>query len=117
MLTLLRFRVYTSETTHHDLTVIPADRMRAERASTTELPPSQRGEGASKVHRESYLMLWLWCAARRAQVTTDSFQTWAETVLDYDRLTPEGEPVADDTPAEDVEDEPVGPTQTAALTT
>jgi hypothetical protein len=98
---LQRFRIYTDTDaagphapgdvyTAHDLTILPADRMRAERASTTELPPSQRGANAAKANSNTYVLLWLWCAATRAQLTTEGFQAWADTVLDFDPLDRDG---------------------------
>jgi len=100
----------------YDLTILPADRMRAERMSTQVLPPSQRGPGAVKAHPESWVLLWLFCAAQRLQLTDGaSFDDWANTVLDYDRLDANGELVGGTEEAE-VEDPAVDPTRTAAPT-
>lgn len=115
----MRFRVYTGSGASpvepvYDVTVMPGDRMRAERHSTTELAPSQRGPESRKLYPESWCMLWLWCAATRLGFTAAKFTTWADTVLDYDRLGADGEPLADAT--DDPEDEPVDPTQPVAHT-
>lgn len=119
-----RFRVYCHEGAdatatdprHHDLAILPADRMRAERASTTELPPSQRGPNASQHHPNTWVLLWLWCAATRTGVTSDKFPDWSGTVLDFDRLDADGELVPEGTPSEDVEDPRVDPTTEAGAT-
>ena len=90
---LQRFRVYTDDETNpatHDLLILPADRMRAERASTNELPPNQRGPKASENHPNTWLMLWLWCAATRAGITSAKFSDWCATVMDFDPLDAEG---------------------------
>lgn len=119
---LMRFRIYTDGPTGAetpdtaDLTVLPADRMRAERASTAELAPSQRGPGAAKAHPETWVLLWLWCAATRVGLTSAGFADWATTVLDYDRLDADGQLVAAETAPEDVEHPAVDPTQLAGPT-
>lgn len=116
---LMRFRVYTAPdpqrpdeatTVAHDLLVMPADRMRAERASTTELPPAQRGPKATSSHPETWVLLWLWCAATRLGLTADKFPAWAATVVDYDRLDADGQAVADDTAPAEVVHPSVDPT-------
>ena len=100
-----------------DMTILPADRMRAERMSTQVLPPSQRGPGAVKAHPESWVLLWLFCAAQRLQLTDGAgFDDWANTVLDYDRLDANGDVVPDKADPDQVEDPAVDPTRTAAPT-
>jgi hypothetical protein len=132
-LPLMRFRIYLAtpeapETAHevHDLVVIPADRMKAERLSTQLLAPSQRGKSAREDHAETWALLWLWCAATRAGVTAQGFEDFTGWVLDYDRLklTDDGQLVVvggpDDTDDDDLEaeDDPeVGPTRPVAGTT
>lgn len=115
-----RFRVYLdagpATPTELDLAILPADRMRAERASTTELPPSQRGPNASQHHPNTWVLLWLWCAATRAGSTAAKFADWSLTVLDFDRLDADGELIPEGTPAEDVEDPQVDPTSGAGAT-
>lgn len=130
-LQLQRFRVHlgdpnqpTPEATH-DLVILPADRMRAERLSTQLLAPSQRGKDARGENAETWLMLWLWCAATRVQLTADPFDDFAGRVLDYDRLklTADGELVLakrdddqDEDDDEDDEDPELGPTRPTAPT-
>lgn len=114
-----RFRVYTGpedNPTHVDLSILPVDRMVAERASGTELPPSQRGVGATKAHPNTWLLLWLWCAAKRGGAT-EAFGTWCAQVLDFDPIDAHGELVAKDAPAEEVEAPTVDPTHAAGATT
>lgn len=118
---LQRFRVYTQPqepVTGHDtwdLTIIPADRMRAERASTAELPPHQRGPEASKSHPNTWVLLWLWCAATRVGSTSAKFGDWAATVLDFDPLDAHGN--VKGTPADTEVAPTLDPTNGAALTT
>ena len=119
----MRFRVYLAPTEpvtgtdDHDLTILPADRMRAERASTQVLPPSQRGPGAVKAHPESWVMLWLYCAAQRLQLTGGAgFDDWANRVQDYQRLDANGQPVKSDADEDQVVDPAVDPTRTVATT-
>lgn len=121
---VMRFRIYTDPAdatapaasyVTHDLVILPADRMRAERESTTLLPPSQRGGNARKEHAETWILLWLWCSAVRHQITTESFKDWQLTVLDYDRLDADGNVVTRD--AQEVDDPAVDPTQPGAPTT
>lgn len=112
---VMRFRLHLltegpdAEPTPHDVRVMPADRMRAERASSTELPPSQRGAGAAQAHAETWVLLWLWCAAKRLAVTTEPFSVFADQVADYTRLDADGQELADD--EEDQDPETVDPTQ------
>lgn len=118
---IMRFRVYVDDTQGHgqpvnplayDLAIYPADRMRAERASTKELPPSQRGPGAIKANSETWVLLWLWCAATRLGVTTQPFSTWADLVLDYDRLNDDGTVKTEDDDDDDATEDPeLGPTR------
>lgn len=105
---LQRFRVYTPDPV--DLSITPADRMRAERASTTELPPSQRGANATKAHPNTWLLLWLWCAAVRTHATTEGFGAWADTVLDFDPLDADGnvKGATDELADDELADEGVG---------
>lgn len=119
---LQRFRVYTDDPdapTTHDLTLIPADRMRAERASTAELAPTQRGEDASKHHPNTWLMLWLWCSATRVGVTSAKFSDWCATVLDFDPLDADGNVKTRDpaTQAHAGDDPTLDPTQRVGATT
>lgn len=113
----MRFRIYTegpdpaANCVTHDLAILPADRMRAERASTKELPPSQRGPGAVKANSETYVLLWLWCAATRTGITAAGFAEWADTVLDYDRLNPDGTVQGDDDDPDDDDEPELGPTR------
>lgn len=115
-LTVLRFRVYLAATpdttpedaTGHDVLVLPADRMRAERESPALLPPSQRGPGAHKVHAETWLALWLWCAATRSGAFTGTHEEFTAALVDYDRLNRDGTVADDDDPGE-----AVPPTRTA----
>ncbi len=116
---VMRFRVHLDPTGEladpptADLRVLPVDRMKAERVSTDLLAPSQRGPNASTQHSETWLMLWLWCTAHRLQVFTGTWEVWQATVVDYSRLTTDGEPLeAGDTPDE----ESVDPTTSAAPT-
>lgn len=104
-----------AETVTHDVTVMPADRMRAERLSTAELPPSQRGPAAMGSHPETWVLLWLWCAAKRTGLTEAGFEAFADTVAAYDRVGADGVPLEDDDPGE-AEGEPVDPTHGAAPT-
>jgi hypothetical protein len=117
---VMQFRVYTAPDgtpAQTDLLVLPADRMRAERSSTQLLPPSQRGANAVKAHAETWVLLWLYCAAQRLQLTAGAgFDDWANTVLDYDRLDADGNVVKAKTPEDQVEDPAVDPTQTADST-
>jgi hypothetical protein len=125
---LQRFRVYTTVAAgtppaeaHDtlDLTIIPADRMRAERASTAELPPHQRGPEASKSHPNTWVLLWLWCAATRVGDTSAKFPDWAATVLDFDPLDAHGNVRGTDPDTGDATGEApaLDPTNGAALTT
>lgn len=118
---LQRFRIYHpaegADYTTHDLTIIPADRMRAERASTAELPPAQRGPGATKAHPNTWLLLWLWCSATRVGATSAKFPDWSATVLDFDPLDAQGQPVTAPAQAETLEAEAVDPTTGAGPTT
>lgn len=118
--TMMTFRVHTGPDTSHDLPILPADRMRAERMSTKVLPPSQRGPQAAKTHSETWVLLWLYVASIRLQLVDASvdFETWADTVWDYDRLDIDGN-VVDHTPEAqaEAEDPAVDPTQRAELTT
>lgn len=119
-----RFRIYcheagdatTTDPRTHDLTILPVDRMAAERASTADLPPSQRGPGAAKHHPNTWLLLWLWASAKRAKLTDQKFAEWSGTVLDFDRLDANGQLVTDDTDPEDVEEPQLDPTSGAAAT-
>jgi hypothetical protein len=105
-------------TTDCDFLILPADRMRAERMSTQVLPPSQRGPGAVKAHPESWVLLWLYCAAQRTGWTDgDSFDAWADRVAEYDRLDAHGQVVKRGTDPELVEQAAVDPTQPVASTT
>lgn len=111
---LMRLRLYTGTPeapASTDLLILPADRMRAERASTKELAPSQRGAGAGQANPQSWTLLYLWCSATRVGLTSAGFSDWADTVLDYDRLGPDGEPVTDAAELDELEDEPVDPTR------
>jgi hypothetical protein len=119
----MRFRVYLTPTEpvtgtdDHDLMILPADRMRAERQSTQLLPPSQRGPGAVKAHPDTWVLLWLYCAAQRLQLTAGAgFDDWANRVQEYDRLDAHGNVIPPKTPEDQVEDPAVDPTQTAATT-
>lgn len=119
----MRFRVYLTSADHaatpaeHDVVILPADRMRAERASAQLLPPSQRGPGAVKAHPESWVLLWLFCAAQRLQLVSGvGFDEWANTVLDYVRLDADGNPVPSKADEDQVAHPAVDPTQTAATT-
>jgi hypothetical protein len=121
---VMRFRTYTlpaptpeDTATERDLVILPADRMRAERFSTTLLPPSQRGAGAVQSHAETWVLLWLWCAATRLQQTAASFDEYADTVVAYDRLDANGEVIGDDTDTDEIDPATVDPTQQAAATT
>lgn len=122
-----RFRVYTThpelgtppaETppTAYDLSVLPVDRMMAERSATSVLPPSQRGPNASQLHANTWVLLWLWCSAKRHNLTAEAFDAWAATVLDFDRLDAAGELVPDGTAPDDVEDPTLDPTNRAGAT-
>lgn len=107
---VMQFRIYSAGYADGDVTVLPADRMRAERMSTKVLPPSQRGPQAAKTHSETWVLLWLYVASQRVQLVPDviDFDTWADHVLDYDRLDADGNvPGAED----QVEDPAVDPTQ------
>lgn len=95
MLKILRYRLYllTDPTApvdpaEHDVVLLPVDRMRAERESTKLLTPSQRNR---KAHPETWMLLWLWCAAVRAGVTLEDFETFAGHVVDYDELDAAGD--------------------------
>lgn len=118
-----RFRVYTDCPDHTtplatDLSILPVDRMMAERSAVTELPPSQRtGANASREHPNTWLLLWLWWAAKRAGVTAATFSEWSATVLDFDRLDRDDQPVAQGTPDDQVEAPELDPTNGAGATT
>lgn len=112
-----RLRVYTGTLTdtHEtvDVAILPADRMRAERASTKELAPSQRGQNAGQSNPHTWTLLYLWCSFQRMGLTSEAFASWADTVLDYDRLGPDGELLTD----ADESLEAVDPTQPGGPTT
>lgn len=115
---VMSFRTHfaTAPTGSVDLVVMPADRMRVERLSTQVLPPSQRGPGAVKAHPESWVLLWLFCAATRQLGDTGlSFDQWADTVTDYERLDADGNPAKSKSDGP-VEDPAVDPTQPTAST-
>ena len=118
-----RFRIYTDCADHAatplatDLTILPVDRMMAERSAVTELPPSQRGKNASAEHPHTWLLLWLWWSAKRSGITAERFTDWAATVLDFDPVDAHGQVIVKDTPPEDVEHPELGPTQRAGATT
>lgn len=99
---MMRFTITHTDTVTTDVTVMPADRMRAERLSTSVLPPSQRGPQAAKTHSETWVLLWLYTASQRLQhVAADvSFEVWADTVLDYDRVTADTEAVPEVDPTQ-----------------
>lgn len=116
-----RLRVYTGTLNDNhetvDVALLPADRMRAERASTKELAPSQRGADAAKANPHTWTLLYLWCAFQRMGLTSAPFTSWADTVLDYDRLRPDGEPITDAAELAELEDETLDPTQPGGPTT
>lgn len=109
----MRFRLDLIDGTTQEVQIMPGDRMRAERLSTTELPPSQRGTPAVKMFSETWCLLWLWCAATRLHLTTAPFPAFVDSLADYARLDAEGAPVED---GEDPEDAPVDPTRPGAST-
>ena len=103
MLTTLRFLLHVADRDSYEVVIMPADRMRAERASTSVLPPSQRGANAVKEHSETWVLLWLWCASKRLGHTDLEFEAFADTMLEYDRLTDQGATVDQDTDPDDLE--------------
>lgn len=93
-----------------DIVVTPGDRMRAERESTAVLPPSQRGGQAVRTaHAQTWLMVYAWCAAKRAGYV-GSFEAFDLELLHYAELTPAGELLEDDDEPDEDEAETVPPT-------
>jgi hypothetical protein len=115
-LKLHRLRLYLQDRTNTaapagelDVVITPGDRMRAERVSTTVLPPSQRGAQAVRAaHAQTWLMLYAWCAAVRCGYPGD-FEAFDLELLHYAELGPDGELLEDDDPADD-DGETVPPT-------
>lgn len=123
MLNQMRFRLHLldpdpaspADPIAHDVAVMPADRMRAERHSTSVLPPSQRGTDKLKAHAETWVLLYLWCACTRLKLTAEGFEQFADRVAEYDRLTAEGTVLDEDTDPDELE-VPVDPTHAEGST-
>lgn len=126
MLKILRYRLYMIDPLNPadatlapgdlltpSVVLMPADRMRAERESTKLLSPGQRDR---KANAETWMLLWLWCAATRMGITSEGFEVFAGQVVDYDEVDANGEVVdPDDRDGEAGAD--VDPTDAGPLTT
>lgn len=109
-------RLLEGDLLHPDVVLMPGDRMRAERESTKLLAPSQRDR---KANAETWMMLWLWCAATRLGVFTGTLEDFAGVLVDYDELDAAGAVIDKTTPKDERDDErtDVDPTAADPLTT
>lgn len=117
-LTIRRIRLYfdagtgdlTDPPRELDVAILPGDRMRAERLSTTLLAPAQRsGPTARREHAETWLLLYVWCSATRTGYA-GGFDQFSDELLHYAELTSAGELLEDGDELDDDDAETVPPT-------